>query len=297
MTIATTTMSSLLSAVKTTLLAYQNTTLEKIHTFQRGCLPPLAIFPALALLPIKETYIYGFSNGYYEVDREILIEIYDLKGTTKTAKDTTVDLVKAVKDIFEDNFTFSDSSYFSSWGYESYGETISVNRGFLFNSYISLVCRSRESFATRELYNTVENNPSIVSLQDKLLSILRENKASEFNTVDTIAESPVYPIPNFPAILVGAGSRSRLQTYPAANVSDILFDVAVLSQLFNKETSLNYNLSIVEGVKNVLQSNHTLDGMCEYGNINSIVYDQEKVPTGFIYSTTINFSCRTREFI
>jgi len=296
MTIATTTMSSLLSAVKATLLGYQSTTLSKINTFQRGCLPPAAVFPALAILPVRETFTYGFTNSKYEVERELVIEIYDLKLDTKTSKDNTIDLVKAVKDIFATNFEFSDTSYFSNWGYESYGETISINRGFLFNSYISLICKSRGNYGSMTIYNNIENNPSVVTLQNAIVTLLKANKSVQYSTVETIVDSPISPIPGFPAILVGAGSRSRVQNYPNATISDISFDIGVMSQLFHKETSLNHNLSIVEGVKNVLQSDYTIGGRCEFSNINYISYDQEKVPSGFIYNTVLTLGCRTREF-
>lgn len=296
MTIASTTMSVLLSAVKTTLLEYQATTLSKINTFQRGCLPPTAVFPALAILPVRETFIYGLTNGKYEVERELVIEVYDIKLDSRTSKDNTINLVKTVKDIFADNFEFSDTCYLSNWGYESYGETVSVNRGFLFNSYVSLICKSREDYESMTIYNSVESNPSIVTLQNAIVTLLKANKASQYSTVETIVDSPISPIPVFPAILVGAGSRSRAQNYPSACVSDVSFDIGVMSQLFHKETSLNHNLSIVEGVKNVLQSDYTIGGRCEFSNINYISYDQEKVPSGFIYNTVLTLGCRTREF-
>jgi|GEM_PF-2683525 len=296
MSIATTTMSNLLTSIKTILLGYQSTTLSKVKTWQRGVLGPAAMFPAVAILPSRETYLYNLSNSKYDVEREVVVEVYDVKMSTQQAKDNTVDIVKAIRDIFENNYTFSNSCFVSKWGFDNYGDTIKVNSGFLFVSSITLRCISRESYSSMTVYDTVENNQSVVNLQGALLSLLKENKASHYNTVETIVESPVAPIPIFPCILLGAGSKTRLQEYPAATVSDIAFTISVATQLFHKETSLNHNLSIVEGVVDVLQQNYAINGACDYSVIDMIEYDQDKIPSGFIYNSIISMKSRVREY-
>jgi len=296
MSISSTNMSTLLTNLKTLILEYQTTTLSKINTFQRGCLSPVCVFPSLAILPISENYIYGFSNGKYEVERSILMECYDIKLSTKQSKDNSIDLIKAIKNILEDNFTIKDSCYTSKWSNENYGETIDVSKGFLNMSSITLLCKTRETYQTTTVTNTTTNNPSIVTLQDKILSILKTNKVAKYSTVKNIVDSPISPIPEFPAILLGAGTLSRKE-YPNANVSDVSFNIGIATQLFHKETSLNHNLSIVEGVKDVLQQDHTFDGLCDFSNIRSVYYAQERIPSGFLYSTSIDLVCRIREFI
>ena len=60
-------------------------------------------------------------------------------------------------------------------------------------------------------------------------------------------------------------------------MSTVYVDVAICTELFSKETALNYNLSIVEGVKDVLQINHQFGGYCEYSTIESIEYEPEQI--------------------
>lgn len=291
-----TTMRDFLTAIKNTLLLYQNTTLSKINTWQRGVLSPQTVWPSVAILPNNETFYYGLSNGKYEVEREATIEFYDIKMNTEQARDNTVDFVNAVKDIFVDNYTLSGSCYTVNWSDESYGVTVDTNRGFLQMSSITVRGRTRESFPELTVETSIVNNADTTTIQDKLLQILKNNKASYYSSVNTFDDTPIGVTMRYPAILVGAGVKYRNQNSPAADLGTINFDIAVITQLFHKETSLNYNLSIVEGVKDVLQINHQIDGYCEFSNIKSIRYEPSRAKNSFVYITTISYECRVREF-
>jgi len=134
-------------------------------------------------------------------------------------------------------------------------------------------------------------------LQDALKTIIRNNKSTYYNTVKSIKDTPITVTPELPAIFIGAGNKLRQQNFPQADMSKVYFEVAILTQLFGKETSLNYNLSITEGVKDVLQSNHQMGGKAEWSNITSIEYEPKAFGNEFVYMTTINLECQTREYL
>jgi len=298
MSIVTTTMTDLLTDIKSTLLLYQDTTLSKINTWQKGVLSPLAKFPSIAILPVRENYIYEMTNNNYEVDREVVVECYDLKLGITQAKDNTIDMITATKDIFVDNLTFSGNCYTSEWNYEEYGNSIEVANGRLFLSSINLKCKSRESYPSLTVTGTTTNNVSTKDLQDEILSALKDNKTAEYSSVNTIVDSPIKPIGSsaFPAILIGAPSKSRNQTYPNSDIGTVYFNIAVVNQILPKEKSLNWVLSITEGVKNVLQTNYNFGGKCDFSNIRNITYSQSKAISGFLYNNVITLECLVREF-
>ena len=294
----TTTMSGLLTAMKSTLLLYQNTTLAKLKHYQKSVLNPQTVFPALAILPINETYEYGLSNSKYDVTRNISLQVFDLKFDQTQSHDNTVDLIKAVKDIFEDNHTISGTTYSLKWDAEGYGNTIQVGNKFLKRSTLNVSAKSRENFSTMVTTGTCQSNVNPKDLQDRIKTYLVNNKTTYYSTVNTIKDSPIEPIPVLPAVLVGAGYKSRNQEAPAADMSTVYVDVAICTQLFAKETSLNHNLSITEGVKDVLQINHQFGGYCEYSNIENIEYEPEQIDErNFMYRTVINLACKMREYI
>ena len=296
MSITSSTMSEMLTNMKNVLLLYQNTTLSKVKTWQRGVLSPAARYPALAILPISETFLYGFSNSKYETEKELIIEVYDIKLDVHQAHDNSVSIIEEIQDIFQDNSDISDSCYSSRWSMESYGDTIQINNGFLKMSSITFTGKSRESFPTMTTTGTTTNNVSTKDLQDKILAKLLAGKSANYSTVNTIVDSPVTPVPKLPAILIGAGDKVHNQDYPNADVGKVMFDITVASQLFAKETAMNHSLSITEGTKDVLQTEYNLDGYCDYSRITNIIYEQEKIPTGFIYSNNIRLECLVREF-
>uniref|UniRef100_A0A6M3XLL6 Uncharacterized protein n=1 Tax=viral metagenome TaxID=1070528 RepID=A0A6M3XLL6_9ZZZZ len=293
----TTTMSTLLTKLKAVLLLYQDTTLTKLKTWNRGVLGPAAIFPAIAILPIRESYEYALSNSKYDVIRDVSLQVFDLKFDIEQAHDNTVDLVKAIKDIFEDNHTLSGTTYSLTWGSENYGDTIEVGSKSLNRSSIVISAKSRETYPTLTVQNTITSNVNVTDLQDKIKTIMVNNKSTYYSTVNTIKDSPIKPVPKPPAILIGAGYKQRNQTTPNADMSLVFVDIAVVTHLFAKETSLNHNLSIVEGVKDVLQINNQLDGYCEYSNISYIDFEPERTKSGFIYLTTITLACKMREYL
>lgn len=293
-----TTMSGLLTATKNVLLLYQNSTLSRIKHWQRGCLPPVAVFPALSIMPVNEFYRYGLSNSKYEVTRNLSLQVFDLQYDLETAHDNTVDLIKAIKDIFEDNSTLSGTTYSTKWETESYGNTIQIGNKFLQRSTISLSATSRESFPSMVTTGTCSSNINPKDLQDKILSVLLANKSTYYSTVNTFKDSPITPTPRLPAVFVGTAYKRWEQSAPNADMSKLYVDIGIITQLYAKETALNYNLSIMEGVKDVLQINHQFSGYCEYSNIESIEYEPEQIADkSFIYKTIINLMCKTREYL
>ena len=297
MSAATTTMALLLTALKNVLLLYQTGTLVKLKHYQRGTLNPQVVFPCISMLPMRESYEYKLSNSKYDVNREVSLQVFDLKGNIEQAHDNCVDIVKAIKDIFEDNHTLSGTTYSMTWADENYGNTIDIGSRMLNRSSIVILAKSRETYPTLTIEDTITNNVNTTDLQDKVKSIIVANKATYYSTVNTIKDSPIKPVPRLPAILIGAGYKQRSQTTPNADMSTVFVDVAVVTQLFAKETSLNHNLAIVEGVKDVLQVNHQLDGYCEYSNIYNIDFEPERTRNGFIYLTTITLACKMREYL
>jgi len=291
-------MRNLLDGLKSTLLLYQNSTLSLLKTWQKSVLPPVAVYPALSLMPVNETFNYGMSNSKYDVTRNISVQVFDLKYDLEAAHDNTIDLIKAIKDIFEDNYTLSGTTYSTKWSVENFGNTIEIGKKWLKRSSLTLSATTRESYPALITTGTCSSNVNVKDLQDRILSTLLSNKVSYYNSVNTIIDSPIVPSPRLPAIFVGAGYKRRNQDSPNVDMSMVYVDIAVCTELFAKETALNYNLSIVEGVKDVLQINHQFEGYCEYSNIESIEYEPEQIADRkFMYKSIITLACKMREFL
>ena len=66
-----TNMSTLLSNVKQVFLDNKGTI--GVNHLKKGVLPPLPVFPVIALLPISESIIQYRNNGAYVIQRDINI--------------------------------------------------------------------------------------------------------------------------------------------------------------------------------------------------------------------------------
>ena len=288
-------MSSLLTAIKTRLLEYQNTDLYNVKTWQRGILGPASILPALAILPINESYIIELTNGKYRVQRRITLEAYDTKMDVHAAKDTVETIIHKAINIFKSDLTINGECYYMDIGTENYGEPIETNRGLLQSCTVDITCYQFEEYPELNERTTPTYGISTKDLQDKLLSILKANKSS-YSTVKTFLDAPVTPITKAPAIIVGAGSRGHENDRAGWDIITTTFEIGIVTDLMPKEQSLNYNLSIVEKVKDVLQANYDLEGYCDYSMITNISYDTLQSKNKWFYFTTITFETYGRYY-
>ncbi len=303
-TAATTTMSVLLDNLKTKFLTFKAGTLSDVQTYQRGVIGPLAVFPVIAMLPLSEEIIQRRSNLKYKVRRNIDIEIYTRDFDTGRGFDESVQIIDAVKNILQDNFTIPDdaatpvdAAYRSTWEVQEMGAPINYNNQVLQRSLITLSCVSTETMPSRNDVATVTANVSPDALVGAVKDVLEDNKGTytNLNRVHTFVDSVTKPISVYPAIFVGIPTGTREQIRPGSDDLRTNIEVHVMTKLYAKEQSLNFNLSIVEDVKDALQVDYMFGGKVENSQIERINYEIDT--EDLLYISVFKLSCKGREFL
>lgn len=258
------TMKQTLTDIKTVLLTYQNTTLEDLNCFQRGILPPMPAFPALAILPEKERIIRRRSNGQQIVERDISIEVYAKAARREDAVVHTMDIMEAIKNIGQAQITSLWNS--TCFDFDMYSETYIEPVALKSNQFIhggSMRFRFRDHHtipvgSRKRKASVAETKASDIlnAVYDAIYSY-RSDLTYSLADVNIFVKQDIPPLPKFPAITVVEGKTNRLKSLTGMDDVTRIFDISVWTELVDKEYSLNKNLDIVETLKDILEIEYT----------------------------------------
>ena len=115
------------------------------------------------------------------------------------------------------------------------------------------------------------------------------------NKIKTLSDSVVKPIATYPAVFVGIPTGSRNHVRPGADDLNINLEVHVLTKILAKESNLNFNLSIVDDLKDLLQVNYQFNGNCENSTIDRINYEIDD--KDLLYTSVFKMTCKMREYL
>jgi hypothetical protein len=295
----TTTMSTLLTAIKTRLQTYSQTgePLASIKTWKRGVLPPIPVFPALAILPLREVHHREMSGGTYWVDRTVRLDVWQ-KSYQSSGRGLTdaMNLLEEVKTIVrtEEQWPVSGVAQCVNtlFGEEDVGEREPHRDVLLQRASLWVTCRSQELFPTQTVVTTVQEGgyrPFIEHVD----TVIQNYKATTLSSVKSYHVHTLAPIPamRFPAVATNGLTEALTPTHAGVDTADRRLAIHVWTYLLDKEQSLNDNLSVVEALKDILQTNYAFGGRCRNSTIDSIIYGQSATEDVHCYQSTINLTC------
>lgn len=283
-----TNMSTLLTAIKNRLLAYQSTTLSSVKTYKRGVLPPLPSFPAIAVLPIRETLHSARSGGDYRADREINIEIYTKAlGTANSLRDN-MDIVDAVKDILKTEFQMDDSgkaTYDAVMQTHILGEPQPFRNTLVQKCTIPVMCRSLESCATGGTFSTTITDNSAKSVLDEVYDAI--NAYSYTKNVKVKAKATLPPCMDYPSVHVLEDTDFPDRYEAGIDQPNRGFTVACFNRQLDKEALLDNLLIVVEDVKDCLQETPRWSNKARNSWVTGVEYGTYPLEKGALYGAFV----------
>ena len=281
-------MSTLLTTVKTRLLAYQGSTLSKVKTWKRGILPPLPTFPAIAVLPIRETLSSPRSGGVYRNDREINIEIYTKGLGTADVLRECMDITTAVKDILKTEFHMVDTdetTYDVVMQTHILGEPQPFKNSLVQKCTIPIVCRSLESCTTTSPTTTI-TDASSKDLLDAVYTAV--NSYAFTNTVKKIDRATLPPCMAYPSIHILEDTDFQERYEAGVDRPTRRFVLACFNKQLDKEVLLDNLLAVVEEVKDCMQENSRWGNMARNSWVETIEYGTYPLEKGALYGAFVN---------
>jgi len=281
-------MSTLLTAIKNRILVYQDGTLSSVRTYKRGVLPPIPRFPAIAILPIRETFTSPRSGGVYRSDREVNIEIYTKGMKTDNLMRECIDLSEYVKDVLKNEFQLNDdglkNSYDTVIGNQVYGEPQPFRNAIVQKCTIPITCRGFETLPATTFSSDLEE----VTPKDLLDEVYDAIVAYAYTkTVKTKRKAVMPPVARYPAISVLEDFDEPERARAGVDRPVRRFTVAVFEKQLDKEVLLNNLLSVTEDVKDCLQENHRWNDKCENSWVTSVEYGSYNSGNTILYSAYV----------
>ena len=281
-------MSDLMTAIKNRLLDYQNSDLKAVKTYQRGVLPPIPQFPAIAVLPVRETLSAPRSGGVCRNDRELSIEIYEKGLKSSVNLRTAMDIADAIKDILKDKFRMeekgTENTYDLYMDTQTIGEPQPFRNSMLQKITIPVVCRSLESLPSASSSTKIKD-ASQKDLLDEIFNRIDWYKFSK--AIKTKKKATLPPCMGYPSIHVLEDTDIRDRTEAALDMPTREFTIAIFNKQLDKEVLLDDLITIVEDTKDCLQENSKFNNKCRNSWIPTIEYGSYTTDRGILYSAFV----------
>lgn len=274
------------------------TALKGIKTYKIGVLGQTIIYPVLDIQPRFETYGGMRSGRVHRIDRNIDFLIYTkslkLQDTTNQVRELAEAVVEMFYDVSNPNnykLTSDSTDYVFSFspGQIQY-QVQEEGDQQLQRALVPFV------FSSWETGPTVTNYPTITDTGMKTLSeyIYAQLKAASTLTkvkFDYAHMTPTIQVGDGVVICVVDNYDERTRRETGRDNPNYFIDIVVWTKASPYEGTLEYNMDIVELVKDVLQSNPQLGGKAYNSKIDRIEYGINE--DMFLYGSRIVFNCQT----
>ena len=295
---ASPTMSRIMTAIKSALLAYNGTgeTLEDIKTFKRGKALKTLIHPAIFIRPIREFFPKIWTGGKYDAHKEVEIRVAAKNLNARTALYKAMEYAEAIRDILAPahgnlDWNFSGIVWNAELGNIQIGEQTETKGGFVQECILPATYMAKETFPTETDYTTLsEHEPK--DLLDLVFTLV--NGDSTLSGIKLWSKGRTPPRLRFPACSI-IPDEAEYEAYESEHDKRILnLQVLIFTKVLDKETSIDNNLALAELMKDVLQKNVRWGGYARNSEFD-IDYEEYQTDNGFLYGTRFNLALDSRE--
>jgi hypothetical protein len=237
----------------------------------------------MVFVPRTERIIKIYNGGKYKIERAVDIVFYTKTFHTKDSLQQAMELAESFKGIFRDsnnetNFNLKDeyereTVYSYTFLPFTFGETEDFDKATVLQSVvIPSTWRSDEYFPAREVESTLVSTTS-KTLGEKVYAKITE--AENLKSVKLAYNFTTPPMPVMRGVAVTVMPRDETQAlgrFTGHSEGTRVIDIYVWSKASPYEEMLDVNLETVEHIKDILQKNVQMDGMCYNSSIQGVNY-------------------------
>ncbi len=234
------------------------------------------------------------SGGEYRVKRYVDVEVYSKLLDRKKALEQCEYLISQIKDIVQDNIDWSDNAIDTLMPSEVYEPIDEYQSGT-----ISLIVRSVE-----DIYDTINDNTIIEVNSNDLIQVVfntinayRTSGSPSLGEVKTFYRGYQVPTTGLPAVVVFEDELERDRRWAGADNPNRKFKVTIFTPLKEKETNLQFNIEIMEKIKDIIQANYKWGGYAWDTKIERVTYDTIREIDYPLYATTVHFTIKCIELL
>ena len=271
---------------------------QRIATVKRGTeLSP--VLPMVAILPELETYEGQFSRGWTNVRRQIIVNTTIHVFNTHEGRKDVLEISEALREQLWENTP--STAYNKEIGDVIPGpDPIRDRRGFQQNAAFTFTSWHKEEKNIADQGDTY-SEPTGIQMLTAICDTLDANR----NMFNQATIRGVYlpeggtpkAIAHIPMITTVLQSEMRDDTLRGKREVKRNFALDVFTYLAAKPENLQMNISLVEVLKDVLQTNSRWGGRCITSDITSINYGFSLEEERYMYDTQVLLSCLSREAV
>jgi hypothetical protein len=272
-----------------------------LKTFKNGVLPPTPAFPAMAILPQKESFSYLYTGGKYRVNRELELQVVTKTMNKRDGRDQVEDLMDGCIRIIRDNHEFEGECYDTFADLHDMEDPIEREDSIVDVGIIKLNCFSFEFKPDRRLRTTklyeAKSNHLLSQIYD-LFWTYKNDVDYPLRNLKGLEVQSLGPRIQFPLALVSEMSVDRDRTFTGIDIATREIRIEIFTKLLDKDFALYSNLDLVENIKKILQLDSTLGGAVLDSEIDNISYLRSRSDVlGLIYNSIITFGCQAQEYL
>jgi len=272
-----------------------------LKTFKKGVLPPLPVFPAMAILPIRDDFNYMYSGGKYRVSREIEIQIVGKSLRKRDARDQVQTLIDGCIRIIRDNPTFNDLCYDTYAESQDLEDPIERTDSVLEIGTIKVLCYSFEYKPTRAARSVTLYESSGTHLLSQIYDRFHSHKLDPDYPLKALKQFHVQtmgPKVQFPAAILSELIGDRERTMAGIDIVNREVRLEIFTKMLDKDFALFSNLDLAENAKRIIQLDSTLGGAVQDSEVDNISYFRlQDDSLGLLYNTIITTVCQTQEYL
>lgn len=275
--------------------------ISTLKTFKNGILPPLPVYPAMAILPKRDDFNYRYSGGKYKVARELELQIITKSLKKRDAKDEVQSLMDGCIRIIRDNPTFNDLCY-DTWA-ESHDleDPIERSDSVLSVGTIKMICYSFEYKPTRASRSVKLYEAGSTHLLSQIYDLFQYHKNDLDYPMRALKQFHVQtmsPKVLFPSAILSEIIGGRERTFSGIDTVSREVRLEIFTKMLDKDFALFSNLDLIENAKRIIQLDSTLGGAAIDSEIDNISYFRLQDDTlGLLYNSIITTICQTQEYL
>ena len=294
-----TTMKDLMSAVKYMLEQEKTSSgnLSQVRQIKKGVLPLRPVYPCIAITPSYEMIIAYRSSRKIIVEREVVAHILTMDASGKNGLSYAQQIAEKCLDTLKadihatdgDGNTNAISVVFDDL---RFNEGKKVRGAGIYNVSLTCTYKSKGSLsATTHNYNgtQVDNTRSDV-MADTIRDHLASKHATTLKGVKKFEVEQWGANASFPRILVSVMSESQRQEKRGIDMVYGSYKILIESLIGTaRDSSMDFNLNLLEYVKNALSEKVYWNGKCFQSSIGLIEFAATKANGKPIYQTSVTY--------
>jgi len=280
--------------------------LGKVTTFKVGPLSPLAVFPALVIMPDSGVITSRKSGNIVDVARQFTVYTFVKAGTIALARSILQPLIEETKEVFQTNFQMKDNNGVPRAIHLHVGDSAleaveTPKDSLLWQGSQEFTFLSRDRIpADNGVYTSVIETTG-KALIAEIEAIFEAGRMSELLGVNG---EPLFhefqfwqtrPVTRFPSAMIVENGDTTTERFTGRDQVSRRFNVSVLTRYSSEDKALLGMLDLADTVSGFIHGHRRMRGKASDTVVGTVSYNTAEGGNAYLFEALIPFTCKCWE--